>query len=175
MMPNRLSSAILLACLLPSTALAVGGFDVTQVAPGIYTGPSPESASDYQCLQQLGIRTVIDSQAFRPLASRREQHEVERRGMRYLHIPIDFRPTDDRSPHHVLYQLAAACNQPVYLHCHLGRDRTGLVVALYRVQYLGWDPAAAYAAMEGMQFNPMLRDMDRYFWRYAPMAAAGAL
>lgn len=167
-MSHRLLGILVLACLSPSQGVAGGDFEVTQVAPGVYTGPSPETAADYRCLQRLGIRTVIDSQAYRPLASRREQREVQGRGMRYLHIPIDFRPTDDGSPHRVLCQLATACNQPVYLHCHLGRDRTGLVVALYRVHYLGWTPAAAYAAMEAKQFNPLLRDMDRYYWQHVP-------
>jgi hypothetical protein len=32
----------------------------------------------------------------------------------------------------------------VYVHCHVGRDRTSLVIALERVLLEGWDAAAAW-------------------------------
>jgi hypothetical protein len=35
------------------------------------------------------------------------------------------------------------------------------------VKYLGWSSNAAYADMQRERFNPLLRNMDRYFRRYA--------
>jgi protein tyrosine/serine phosphatase len=57
--------------------------------------------------------------------------------------------------------------QPIYVHCALGRDRTGLLVALYRVRQLGWSPAAAYQEMQSQRFNRLLIGIDHYFWNFA--------
>jgi hypothetical protein len=60
--------------------------------------------------------------------------------------------------------LTSAHLQPVYIHCELGRDRSGLIIGLYRVRYEGWSPCAAYAEMQQFGFNERLRGLDRYFW-----------
>lgn len=156
---------VIFGLLLGQSSPAAAELNVMEVGPGVYVGSAPDALADFDHLQQLGIRTVIDSRPFRLPARRREERELVCRGIRYLHIPMDFHPADDRAPHHVLFHLTQSDHQPVYIHCQLGRDRTGLVVALYRVQCLGWPPAAAYAAMERQQFNPLLRDLDRYFWQ----------
>lgn len=136
-------------------------------APGIYTGTAPKTASDYAELRRLQVRTVIDMRKFRPLDSRREEAMATRQGLVYHSLPIGFFPTRDGAPECVLRLLAEPRNHPVYIHCQLGRDRTGLVIALYRVRYLGWSPEAAFAAMQHQEFNPLLRDLDRYFWQHA--------
>lgn len=170
MMLNRLMGCATLGLWLVSASPAAAELNVRQVAPGVYTGSAPDSAADYRCLQRLGIRTVIDSRPFRPRASRRERREVSRLGMTHLRVPIDYHPADDHGPHRVLAQLSEPRRQPVYLHCQLGRDRTSLVVALYRVRYQGWTPEAAYAEMERRQFNPLLLALDRYFWQHVSAA-----
>lgn len=161
-------AAIFLGCVLAGPAAqAWADLQVRQIAPGIYTGTAPQSEADYATLQRLQVQTVVDMRKFRPLASRQEAATVERYGMRHYLIPLGFQPTKTGTPECVLRILADACQQPVYIHCQLGRDRTGMIVALYRVRYLGWSPEAAYAAMERQQFNPLLRDLDRYFWQNA--------
>ncbi len=155
--------ALWLAC----TASVQADLKVTQVSPAVYYGNSPRSESDYHQLQALGIRTVIDLRKFTPRASAREEAQVSAHGMTYRLIAMGFRPTRDWTPEEVLQVLADPDAQPVYLHCMLGRDRAGLVVALYRVRFLGWDRESAYAVMQQERFNPLLRDLDRYFWLYA--------
>ena len=44
---------------------------------------------------------------------------------------------------------------PVYVHCSHGRDRTGLVVGLYRVFVDGLSPDLAYAEMVATGFRPI--------------------
>lgn len=164
---SPLVAAALAACALlfgPADA-AVADLDFEQLAPGIYVGSAPQTAADYDVLCQLQVRTVVDIRKFRRLARGREQRELEQRGIAYRHIPVGFTPTRNDAPHQALRLLADPACHPIYLHCTLGRDRTGLIVALYRVHHLGWSPEAAYAAMEQGQFNPLLRGNDRYFWQ----------
>jgi tyrosine-protein phosphatase SIW14 len=144
-----------------------GELNIQEVSRGVYYGEAPSSAADYQQLQCLGIKTVLDMRKFSPHASAREEEIVSSYGMLYRHVPMGFQPTRDCTPEEALQILADPALQPVYMHCNLGRDRTGLVVALYRVRYLGWSSNAAYEDMQRERFNPLLRNMDRYFRRYA--------
>jgi protein tyrosine/serine phosphatase len=87
--------------------------------------------------------------------------------MNYIAAPIGFYPERDRSPERAVRLLANARLYPIYLHCELGRDRSGLVVGLYRVRCQGWTMCAAYAEMQRFGFNERLRGLDRYFWNHA--------
>lgn len=150
---------------LSPAAAAVADLGIEQVAPGVYAGAAPQTVDDYETLRRLQVRTVIDLRKYSPRARHHERCLVERRGMAYRHVPIGFMATRDNAPDEAFRLLADPSSHPVYIHCTLGRDRTGLVVALFRVRCLGWSPDAAYAAMEQDQFNPLLRSNDRYFWQ----------
>ena len=50
---------------------------------------------------------------------------------------------------------------PVYVHCSHGRDRTGLIVGLYRVFIEGASPALARQEMDAAGFRPFNRGLDR--------------
>ena len=57
--------------------------------------------------------------------------------------------------------------RPVFIHCEHGVDRTGLVIALYRVIYQGWKPEAAKAEWvqlgHGFKNRLVTGDLDVYF------------
>lgn len=67
-------------------------------------------------------------------------------GLEQIIIPIG----NDQDLESVLDYLKAnvvtllSGKKPTYVHCLHGRDRTGLAVALYRIQADGWTPAEAY-------------------------------
>jgi len=54
--------------------------------------------------------------------------------------------------------------QPVLVHCQHGSDRTGTMVAIYRVAYEGWTKAEATDEMinGGFGFHPMWQNLIRY-------------
>jgi protein tyrosine/serine phosphatase len=55
-------------------------------------------------------------------------------------------------------------NQPVFIHCEHGKDRTGLIVALYRVFYQGWPKAKAHNEMIALGHSQFwTSDMDAFF------------
>ena len=59
--------------------------------------------------------------------------------------------------------LGADDHGNVYVHCSHGRDRTGLIVGLYRVLHEGWQAKDAYAEMNTEGFRPLNRNL-REFW-----------
>ena len=54
--------------------------------------------------------------------------------------------------------------QPVLVHCLHGSDRTGTMVAIYRIAYEGWSKAQATEEMinGGFGFHPMWKNLLRY-------------
>lgn len=54
--------------------------------------------------------------------------------------------------------------QPVLVHCKHGSDRTGVMVAIYRVAYEGWTKEQATSEMVGggFGFHPIWRSLLRY-------------
>jgi tyrosine-protein phosphatase SIW14 len=150
-----------------ATAPLAVALPVTEVAPGIYRGPAPECAGDYRQLAELGVATVIDLRKFRTRQITETAARVRSHGMQYRNVPVSFRPQRDCSAERALAALASPANQPVYIHCELGRDRVGLIVGLYRVRCQGWSLCRAYAEMQRFNFNERLRGLDRYFWDHA--------
>jgi hypothetical protein len=146
----------------PAQAMAV-----VEVAPGIYRGPAPKTAADFRQLRHLGVRTVMDVRKFRRRLREETCRCVRAYGMRYVWAPIGFRPERDCSPDRAVRLLANSQLHPIYIHCELGRDRSGLVIGLYRVRCQGWSVCAAYAEMQRFGFNERLRGLDRYFWDHA--------
>lgn len=136
-----------------------------EVAPGIYRGSQPESPQDYDLLQDLGIRTIINLRTSDDLIAQ-EGEIAEARGMRFLSFPMNsfFAPKKSKI-NAILSELTRPENQPVFVHCKHGKDRTGLVIGLYRVEFENVDRHEAYAEMRAIGFNPWLWGLERTFWK----------
>jgi len=122
--------------------------DVGRVAPGIFRG-AQSKPEGYATLKAMGIRTVIN------LRTRHGEREaVESAGMRYVEIPMSFINTVDPAVvRKALSVMIDPANQPVFLHCSLGMDRAGVVVAVYRMDVDGWSEAEAEAEMDAFGFH----------------------
>jgi protein tyrosine/serine phosphatase len=158
---------ITFVCWLLASASAGAQMPIACVAPGIYRGPAPAAAEDYRQLKSLGINTLLDVRKFR-----RRQFEEERRcahahGMHYKNIPLAYHPQLDGSAERVFGALTDPRLHPIYIHCELGRDRTGLIIGLYRVRCEGWSMTSAYAEMKRFGFRSFFRGLERYFWHCA--------
>jgi len=135
--------------------------NVGRVARGIYRGAQPEAAG-YATLQKLGIRTVIN---LRTTLS--EKKEVEAAGMRSIEVPLNIlRDPDPLAIRKVVALLADPANQPVFVHCRQGQDRTGAVVAVYRMEMEGWAMPEAAAEMQAFGFNNIWHDLKKFVREY---------
>lgn len=122
------------------------------VQEGLLRGgqPSPEGFKE---LSDLGVRTVLSLRTGKRSAER-EAKIVEELGMKFIHIPVYYLSLpDEETIERVLKLLEDAQNQPVYMHCFHGVDRTGFFVALYRMSRLGWSFQEAYEEMKKCGFH----------------------
>ena len=121
---------------------------VGRVAPGIFRGAQPKPEG-YATLKAMGVRTVINLRA-----RHGEGEAVEAAGMRYVEIPMSFlRKADPAAVRETLSVMTDPANQPVFVHCSVGTDRTGVVAAVYRMEVDGWSKAEAVAEMESFGYH----------------------
>jgi protein tyrosine/serine phosphatase len=123
-----------------------------------YRGSLPKQP-DCSGLVALGVKTVI---SLRHRPDERVRQSAERAGMRYINLPMNVRgyPPADLAPR-FLDLVNDPENWPVYVYCHGGRHRTGVMTAIYRMAIDGWDVQRAYAEMRQYGFYKR--------WGHGPM------
>jgi uncharacterized protein (TIGR01244 family) len=108
-----------------------------QVNEHLYRGGQPHRGGAKK-LSELGIKTVINL-CGEGENSAQEQAEAQATGLQYFNLPWSSlgRPSDDQVEH-VMALIDAQENWPVFVHCRRGSDRTGTIVAVYRIKHDGW-------------------------------------
>lgn len=138
-----------------------------QVAPGLYRGGQPTGAG-FVFLKWRGIRTVINL--------RKELDEralVEALGFKYVYIPLDDEdPIPDQAIRTFFTTINDPANQPVFVHCQQGSDRTGIMVGFFRIAMQGWDPERAYREARLLGLRWWYRGLKRQLYEFADKRAS---
>jgi tyrosine-protein phosphatase SIW14 len=108
-----------------------------RVDEGLYRGGQPKTGG-LKKLAELGIKTIINLRGESD-ETRAEGIEAKNMGMAYFSIPMSAagRPTDEQVKR-VFAIIEEKENGPVFIHCRRGSDRTGAIVAVYRIKQDGW-------------------------------------
>jgi len=137
-----------------------------QVNEQLYRGAQPKRGG-IQRLAQLGVKTIVNLRRD-DKRSQKEEQEARAAGLRYFNVSVERitlsealksltdlryfnlpvkrlgRPTDVQMER-VLSIINAPENQPVFVHCKRGADRTGTIIAIYRIEHDGWTSERAKA------------------------------
>ena len=126
------------------------------VSEGLYRGAQP-TAEGFQILEARGIRTVI---------SLRDWHDdaplLAGTQLKYVHLPCSPLGVREADVIAFLKVVKAPENQPVFVHCEFGADRTGMMVGAYRVVMLGWSNEAAAKELASYGFHEVFGPIRRY-------------
>jgi tyrosine-protein phosphatase SIW14 len=122
-----------------------------------------------ETIERLHIRTVLNlmeefpdpilSQGFFDTTAVREAELCQQHGAQMINLSVDVVP-----PNRVGKQRPAAIDAflalmdnpatyPILIHCKAGLHRTGIVVALYRMEYDGWTPHEAMGELKANGFG----------------------
>jgi protein tyrosine/serine phosphatase len=127
----------------------------------IYRGGQPTDLG-LQALRAMGVRTVLD---LRPGAERsaHEQELLQSLGIRYVNIPMpSLGAPNDESINKALTVLGSDAGWPVFVHCQRGADRTGTVVACYRMAAECWTPQRALEEAVRLGLEPFQTAKKHY-------------
>lgn len=132
-----------------------------RVSPVLYRGaqPSPEG---FERLRSIGIKTIIDLRG----ASHRDIFDES--GFKYVHIPTNVMQIEDAKVIEFLQAVRDPANQPVFVHCERGADRTGCYVAAYRMLEQGWSEPDAEAELPNFHYSPFFQNILAYLRRFNP-------
>jgi protein-tyrosine phosphatase len=165
-------SLLLMICICASSAQEVPpGVKIAhfeRVDAGVFAGSKPHTEADFEFLQSLGVRYIVSTR-FLPLLSGSEKRHARRYGMTLLSMPMNASPIPPRQKHVDQILQTLRKDQPVYVHCVLGRDRTGLIAGLYRIRYLGVSKDEAWEQMKESGFHTwwFTRGLNVYFKKHS--------
>jgi tyrosine-protein phosphatase SIW14 len=112
-----------------------------EVTPTLYRGGQP-SREGFQILDHMGIGIIVDTGR-----SKRDEALVKRLGMEYVSLPWYCPFPKDKVFARFIEITRENPGKKIFVHCRLGDDRTGMMIAAYRMGVEHW---TAKEAMEEM-------------------------
>ena len=142
-----------------------------QIRSGLTRGGEPSEA-DLKYLHDKGYKTIVSF-----LDNQAESAYVVKSGMKYVNIPIHSNMFSAQAPtdaqvREFLSLVKDSTQYPMFIHCHAGKDRTGAMSAIYRMEVCGWTKDEALEEMRAFGFASHFRKLYNYVQDYTPNASA---
>lgn len=141
-----------------------------QVDAGLYRGAQPD-AEGFRALRELGVRTVVNLRT-----SKSDSELAVPAGLDLVEIPvhalIDSDPPTDEELDRFFDVVLDASRRPAFIHCAHGRDRTGALCAVYRIEAQGWTNERALEEMKELGFRTFYGDLEDFVRTYRPRGRA---
>lgn len=157
----------------PAEKLKIAGVpNAGKISEVLLRGAQP-SAQGLAELKKLGVTTIVDLRGNRgPVA--RERAEAESLGMRFVDIPLSgWSPPTNRQVAKFLKLFQQDGTQKIFVHCYFGSDRTGVMVAAYRMAQQNWTADQAVEEMYSFGFHYHLYPAMKSYVRKFPANFAG--
>ena len=131
-----------------------------KVNDSLYRGAQPD-ALGIRNLKKLGIKTILNLRLTNDVWQA-EEAEASANGITYTNVPMKGfgRPT----PEQVAKALAIieTLPSPVFVHCQHGCDRTGTIIACYRIRHDQWSNKSALQEARKYGISAFSRGMRKY-------------
>jgi protein tyrosine phosphatase (PTP) superfamily phosphohydrolase (DUF442 family) len=135
-----------------------------EVSDALWRGAQP-TAEGFAELKRLGVKTIIDLRA-----EHSDRDLLTGNGLQYVEIPCLAWDPEEKNVLKVLKIVTDPKNQPVFVHCQAGADRTGMMVAVYRMTQQGWTSKEALKELPEFHFHPIFANVALYLIKFDPAA-----
>ncbi len=149
-----------------------GVWNFGKVNEKVFRGAEPNEAG-MQSLKEKGAKSIIDLRSPSEIW-RGEKIAAEARGMVYTNVPLRGlgAPSDEQVA--TILSLIDNLPSPVFIHCQHGCDRTGTVIACYRIAREQWSAESALAEAKRYGLSDFERGMKKYIQQFAKTAQNSA-
>ena len=127
-----------------------------KVSDNLYRGAQP-TKQGFAELKNIGVKSVISLRIFNS-----EKDMVSDMGFRQFHISCKTLHPEEEDVIEFLQIVTNPANQPVFVHCRQGTDRTGMMVAVYRMVIQNWPREKALAEMKAFGFHDIWDPLEDY-------------
>jgi protein tyrosine/serine phosphatase len=91
--------------------------------------------------------------------------------MQYFNVPMNgLAAPSSEQINKALSILQSDSDGPIFIHCRRGKDRTGTVVACYRIQHDHWEGKKALEEARSLGMSRLERGMQRYILQFESSA-----
>jgi protein tyrosine/serine phosphatase len=133
-----------------------------EVSVQIYRGGQPMTCGELAYLKAAGVKTILKLNDRNSPVDEAEKSEAARLGMRIESFAFDPRTIGSRATcpdvQRAIAFIENPANQPIFIHCTAGKDRTGYIVGLYERE-------------SGRSIEDVMSELHRYGHRAARSAA----
>ncbi len=154
------ASALALAGAAPASSEQVAGVpNFAVVSPVLSRGGQP-TREGFRALRERGIRTIV------ALRWGHDDHAaLAGLGLNSYRLRAKQWHPETEDVVRAMKVILTPEYQPVFVHCQAGKDRTGLVVAVYRILVDGWSVEEAIAERKGFGAADMWEENVTYLLR----------
>lgn len=126
-----------------------------KVTDDLYRGAQP-TEEGFRELKKMGIKTFVNLRAFHS-----DKDEIKGLDFAYENIDIKTWHAEDEDIVRFLKIVTDKTKAPVFVHCLHGADRTGMMIAVYRIAIQGWSKEDAIKEMTegGYGWHPIWRNL----------------
>jgi len=128
-----------------------------QIDSELYRSEQPDEQAMEE-IETFGIKSILNLREFHD-----DNDEIKGTHLIPLHVPIRTQTINDA---HIVkaLQLIQKSDKPVLVHCWHGADRTGTVIAMYRMTEQGWSREAAIDELihGGYNYHSMFGNIITY-------------
>ena len=118
-----------------------------RVTDELYRGDQP-SPLGMENLKKLGLKTIVNLRTFHS-----DRDKIGETGLEYEQIYMKPWHGEEEDAVRFLQIVTDPKRTPVLVHCQRGADRTGAMIAVYRIAVQGWSKEEAIREMTGGGFG----------------------
>ena len=144
----------------------IGNFG--KISENLYRGAQPD-VEGMKSLKKLGVKLIVNLR-MPDDAWKEEAAAAQANGILYTNFPMHGMGTPNPEQIKQLLGLFESFSGPIFVHCRFGCDRTGTIVACYRIAHDHWSNALALREAKRYGISRWEILMRRFVRNFAPIS-----
>ncbi len=131
-----------------------------EVSPVLWRGAQP-TAAGFAELRRRGVKTIVNLRS-----THSDRDKLAGTGLQYVHFRCNAWHAEAEDVVKFLKVVQDPNNQPVFVHCQHGADRTGVMVAAFRMVEQGWTADDTIDEVRRFGFHSVFREIVPFVKRF---------